>query len=117
MPHYDIKLYNPLIVNSTQGIFDTIELILLRRACSRSSRPEVFDKKDVLLIIWHEKSCLGAFFFDKVAGWKAKTLLKRDFSKGLFLCIFWNTFWCELLLDDFFFDAVVVGSAGMLNPR
>ena len=29
MTHHDIKLYNPLIVNSTQGILNTIEYLLL----------------------------------------------------------------------------------------
>ena len=30
MSHYDIKLYNPLIVNSTQGILDIIEYLLFQ---------------------------------------------------------------------------------------
>ena len=38
-----------------------------------------------------------SLFFDKAAGWRPETLLKRDFSTGLFLCIFRNTFSCEVL--------------------
>ena len=37
-----------------------------------------------------------SLYFDEAAGWRPETLLKRDFSTDLFLCIFWNT-WCELL--------------------
>ena len=37
-----------------------------------------------------------SLFIDKAASWRPGTLFKSDFSTGLFLCIFWNTFWCEL---------------------
>ena len=42
------------------------------------------------------KRLCRSLFFDKTADWKPATLLKRDFSTDLFLCIFWNS-WCESL--------------------
>ena len=65
------------------------------------------------------KHLCRSLFSDKTARWRPETLLKRDFSASLFLCIFRNTFWCELvnillLLADIFY-AVVVVSTAILN--
>ena len=44
--------------------------------------------KNVFIIISQENACVGVSFFDKAAGCRPETLLKRNFSTDLFLCIF-----------------------------
>ena len=53
--------------------------------------------KNVFLIISQESTCAGVSFLIKLQAEDLETLLKRDFSTGLFLFIFLNTFSCELL--------------------
>ena len=82
-----------------------------------SSRSRCSTKKRVLINFTGKHLC-WRLFSDKAAGWRPATLLKRGFSTGLFLCIFPNTFWCELihillLLVDIFFDAVAAGDAAI----
>ena len=72
-------------------------------------------KKRVLNNFTGKHQC-RSLFSDKTARWRPETLLKRDFSTGLSLCIFRNTFWFELvnillLLADIFYAVVVVGTA------
>ena len=43
------------------------------------------------------KHLCQSLFFDKATSWRPETLSKRDFCTGRFLCLFWNTFWCELV--------------------
>ena len=90
--------YEPFFIKSFRNIIRNCywdRFIKIFRS-SRSSRPEVFDKKRVLNN-FTGKHMRRILFFDKAAGWRPETLLKPDFSKGLFLCIFLNTFSCELL--------------------
>ena len=60
------------------------------------------------------KHLYWSLFIDKAAGRRPGTLLKRDFGIGLFLFIFWNTFWYEmvdvllLLLVDIFLLLLLV---------
>ena len=73
---------------------------------SRNIYRDVFDKKSVLNNLTGKHLC-RSLFLDKAAGWRPETLLKEDFSTGIFLCIFWNNFWFELfdillLLVDIF---------------
>ena len=42
------------------------------------------------------KRLCWSLFFDKAAGWRSETLLEKEFSADLFLCIIWSI-WCELL--------------------
>ena len=58
----------------------------------RSSHPEVFCKKGVLknFAKFAEKHLCQKVFFDKVAGLRTATLLKKRLCKGVFLWILLN---------------------------
>ena len=53
----------------------------------KSSRPQMFFKKDVLknLQISQENKCVGVFFLIKLQTFRSTTLLKRDSNRGVFL--------------------------------
>ena len=53
--------------------------------------------KNVFLITSKENTCTGVSLFIKLQVEDPPILLKRDFIKGLFLCVFQSTFWCELI--------------------
>ena len=65
----------------------------------RGSRPEVFCKKGVLrnFAKFTGKELCRSLFFNKVAGLRPATLLKRDSGTSVFLWILWNTFFKEHL--------------------
>ena len=76
------------IIGNVKEMFHAIS----RHELSPCSRPEVFCKKDFLrnfAKLTGKHLCQG-LFYNKVAGLRPATLLKRDSNKGVFLWIFRN---------------------------
>ena len=73
--------YSPNSLSSRDSI------LVKTRTKSRSSHPEVFCKKGVLrnFAKFTKKHLCQSLFFNKVAGLRPATLLKRDSGTGFFL--------------------------------
>ena len=77
-------LLEPFIVK-----FCALPRSVVRRCSIKKGVPNNFAK-------FTEKHLCRSLFFDKAAGRRTETLLKRDSSTDLFQCIFQNTLWYQL---------------------
>ena len=99
---YWCSLVSPKIT----AVFSRRNTELFGRYIFRCSRPELSYKKDVLKnFAKFGKHLCWSLFFNKVAGWKPPTLLKRDTGTGVVLWIlqyFQEHLFCETPAKGYF---------------